>query len=535
MNFAQEKYYLRVSRASDLQNPRERTIYRIFEILPGLGAWGTLGLLIFFSWLRPLWVAFFIISFDLYWIFKTLYLSFHLRAAYRRMKIAVETDWVQKLTSLNPADYSLPVSSWRDVYHLVILPMYKEPFEVVRPSFEALARQDFPKEQMIVVLAVEKRGGEEAMRVAEAIRKEFGPLFFRFLVTCHPDGLQGEIPGKGSNEAWAGRSAKEDVIDPLGIPYERVIVSSFDVDSVSYPSYFSCLTYTYLTTPEPTRASFQPIPLFTNNIWEAPALARIVAFSSTFWHMMNQERPEKHTTFSSHSMSFKALVDIGFWQTNVVSEDSRVFWQCLLYYDGNYRVISLYYPVSMDANVAKTLWGTLRNLYLQQRRWAYGVADVAYYLFGFLKNKKIPLSKKIQYGFFTAEGFHSWATNALIILLFGWLPLFLGGEEFNGTLLSYSLPHVTRFLLTLAMIGIVSSAFTAILLLPPRPPEHGKWKYPLFVFEWCFIPVNMIFLGAFPALEAQTRLLLGKYMGFWFTPKIRKIRSTKSEIRNKFE
>ncbi len=531
INGMEERYYLGAGRAGDLPNAGERRIYRALEMLPGVFVWGTLGILLLGSWLTPAWVAIFVIGFDIYWLFKTLYLSLHLRSSYQQMKRYREKDWIYTLRQLPVSRYSLPVTSWREVYHLIIFPMYREPIEVVRPAFDALAATDYPKERMIVVLAVEERGGEDATRVARAIEKDFGGLFFEFMTTYHPSGLEGEVAGKGSNEAWAGKIVKEKIIDARHIPYEHVAVSVFDVDTVVSPRYFSCLTYHYLTVENPTRTSFQPIPLFINNIWEAPALARVIAFSSTFWHMMNQARPEKKVTFSSHSMSFKALVDIGFWQKNVVSEDSRIFWQCFLFYDGDYRVEPLYCPVSMDANVAKSFWGTMKQLYLQQRRWAYGAGDIPYYLFGFWKNwqyarkgraKKIPLHKIYNYGFYTFEGFWSWGTNALIILIFGFLPLFLGGEEFNLTILSYNLPRITRILLTLAMVGIISSAYTAILLLPPRPPRYGRWHILIQILQWFLVPVNMVVFGAFPAIEAMTRLMLGKYLGFWFTPKIRK-------------
>lgn len=68
----------------------------------------------------------------------------------------------------------------------------------------------------------------------------------------------------------------------------------------------------------------------------------------------------------------------------------------------------------------------------------------------------------------------------------------------------------------------MGSAFFAILLLPPKPINLGKRKYLILVVEWFLLPFIIIFFTAIPALEAQTRLMLGKYMGFWATPKVRK-------------
>ena len=205
----------------------------------------------------------------------------------------------------------------------------------------------------------------------------------------------------------------------------------------------------------------------------------------------------------------------------MVSEDSRIFWQCFLRYNGDYKVVSLYYPVSMDANVASKTWDTFKNVYKQQRRWAYGAENIPYFLFGFIKNKMIPMRKKLYYGFIAVEGNHSWATNAIMLFVLGWLPVIVGGSEFNRTVLSFNLPYLTRMIMTFAMFGLVSSAVLSIVLLPPRPPQFGRLKHFLMIIQWILFPITTIFLGAIPALDAQTRLMIGRYMGFWVTPKSR--------------
>ena len=348
-------YYLKIGKAIDLKNKKEQLLYRALEVLPAFLSFSTLFLLFFLSFKIPFWVAVFVILFDLIWLLRVIYRCFLLMSGYKRMERNIKIDWIKKLKKIPLPHPLLPeVKSWKDIYHLIIFPSYKEPVEILKESFKALLKTDYPKEKMIVVLALEERAGKKAKEIAKEIKKEFGNKFFKFLVTFHPKNLPGEIAGKGANEVFATKEAKRKIIDPLKIPPENIILSSFDADTCVFPKYFSCLTYYYLKAKNPFRKSYQPIPLFLNNIWEVPLFSRVFSFSSTFWNTMNQASPENLVTFSSHSMSFKTVLEIGHKQKNVVSDDSRIFWNCILKFNGNYKTQPLYYPVSMDALAAKS-------------------------------------------------------------------------------------------------------------------------------------------------------------------------------------
>ncbi len=522
-----KKDYLDFSKASDIKNPRDRIFYRVFEILPAAISLGTLLGVLVFSWLLPSFVAVFIICFCFYYLFRILYFSLHQIVGYFRVKKYIKRDWLKELKKIKGRN-------WKDIYHIIILPTYKEGKDIIKESMDALVNSNYPKEKMIIVLAIEQKAGAEAKKTAREVEREYAGKFFKFLVSEHPGNIANEISGKGSNVAWAGKEVKEKLVDRLKIPYEKVLVSTFDVDTKVYPQYFSCVTWHFLTEKNPERASYQPVPVYNNNIWSVPAFSRVVSTSNTFWQMIQQERAEKLTTYSSHSIPGKAFFEVGY-PANVVSDDSRIFWRAYLYYDGDYRVVPIYYLVSMDAVMADSFWRTALNQYKQQKRWAWGCDEIPYIMFGFLKNKKIPLRSKILHLYTMIDGFWSWATAALLLFALGWLPILLGGKNFNFTVLSFNLPILTGRIMTISMVGMIVSAVLSTMLLPPLPKDM-KWFMKLrkksFIFvQWFFLPVTLILFGSLPALDAQIRLMLGRYMGFWVTEKSRDLPVAQKQLK----
>lgn len=512
-------WYLHIARATDLAG-RDARIFRLFEILPAALSAGTLLVFVVLSFSQPKLAAFLTIIFSIYWVFKTFYLSVHLRYNFKRMRHNMALDWNARLAGI-PHDH---------VLHLAIFPLYKEGYEVIAESIEGLLASAWDSKRIALVIAIEERGGEADKETARRIIERYGERFFAAITTVHPADLPGDIPGKGSNMSYAAEEARTRILDAYHVPYEHVLVSAFDVDTVVYPQYFACLTWHFLTAENPARSSFQPVPLFNNNIWHASLLSRVMAYSSSFWQMIQQERPEKLATFSSHAVPFATLHEAGYWQRNVVSEDSRIFWNLFVRFDGDYEVIPLAYPVSMDANVASSIWGTIKNIYRQHRRWTYGAENIPYLLFAFRNNPRISFGKKLRAAFVQIEGFWSLVTNPLILFFVGWLPLFIGGASFNATVLSYNLPVVARLFLTLAMVGLAVSAALCVNLVPPRPADVPRHRRFTMILQWALVPLTMVVFSSVPGLEAQIRLALGRYLGFWVTPKDRAFRRAVSGV-----
>ncbi|TSC63662.1 MAG: Uncharacterized protein G01um1014106_449, partial [Parcubacteria group bacterium Gr01-1014_106] len=475
---------------------RDRFLQRVLEMIPGALAWGTLIGLTILAFLQPLVIAVFLIVYDFYWLVRAVYMGTHLVAGYRTLRWNRGANWRDRLERLRDipeavrsverrieqleermpavtqhserralkralwqermfrndlqrlARISAPsLPSWNDIIHLVVLPTYKEPLSVLTQSLDALVAAEYPKDRLWVVVALEERAGMHTAHTQAALEQRYRGIFGKFVTTVHPDGIAGERQVKSANASYAAREVQK-LFDADGIPYENVIVSNFDADTVAANDYFGALTYTYLVTPDRLRCSYQPLPLYHNNIWDAPAFTRIVSTNSSFWMLTQFMRPEKLVTFSSHSMPFRTLVDVGFWDPTVVSEDSRIFWQCYVQYGGHYRTVPLHTHVSMDVTCASTMHRTFFHQYKQIRRWAWGVENFPFIAKAFLTHREIPLRDRARRMFTLLEGGHSWATAPLILAFLGWIPVLFGHAEFQQTVLAFSLPRLTRTLLT---------------------------------------------------------------------------------------
>lgn len=503
---------LHIGKATDIEDPKNRRLFRFLETIQGGLAWLSLFLVLIFSVITPSIVLYFLLIFVVFTFVLGVYYTIHLFIGFKVTRKHLEIDWMSKVRE---------IKGWEKIYHLVVLPNYEEPYEVMAEGLQSFIDSDYPKDKMIIVLAFEERAGEERKVLAQKLTDEFGDQFFKFLTTFHPDNIEGEMKAKGANDAWGSRKVKELIIDPLGLPYEDIIYSNFDSDTQVYPKYFSCVAYHYLTVDDPTRTSFQPTPFYNNNIWDAPWFSKTSSLTTSIWYIICQERPDELVTYSSHSMSFKALVDVGFKQVNMISEDSRIFWQCFFRYDGDYKTQPLYYPVSMDSNLGKNLWESFKNVYLQRKRWGYP-ENTPYFFYHSLKNKKIPMKRKFWLGVELLFGRWNWAVGSILIFILGWLPIiFAEGGWFSQSLISYTIPKIASRVMTVAMFGLITSVWVSTVILPPYPRGKGPLRYITFLLSWFLVPFQMLILSSIPALDAQTRYMLGKYMGFWVTPKNR--------------
>ena len=139
---------------------------------------------------------------------------------------AVKIDWWQLLKNQN--------SSWSEYKHIIFLPTAGEPQEIVDTTFYNLTQVKYDTKQFIVVLAGEGRFAEHFQPIADYIIQKYESYFHKILVTIHPADIPGDVVGKGSNLYHSGGEVKK-YIDHNNFDYKKLIVSTFDIDTVTHP------------------------------------------------------------------------------------------------------------------------------------------------------------------------------------------------------------------------------------------------------------------------------------------------------------
>lgn len=496
------------------QSETKSRLERGLRFLPASLTLGVFAAILIFSRVAPRVVASLILVYVLYWFLKSILMSAHLISGFRAYRRAIAVDWLHRLES-DP----ITADRWRDIWHVLIVVNANEVLPIVRATLAAIAKTPYPKDRIIVVLANEARYPEVARENRITLTKEFKPVFAEFWTTLHPDGVVGEVRGKGANLTYAGHEIAAK-LRAKGIDPARVLVTTLDADNRVHPQFLPAVTDAYLRHPTPTHASFQPLPMFFNNIWSVPYMIRSVAIGSSFWHMIEATRPYRLRNFSAHTQSLALLQLTDFWSNQTIVEDGHQYWRSLLVTHGRHTVMPIFVPIYQDAVLSpKGQLMTYQEQYLQKLRWAWGASDIPFVLARlWARRRQLPATVWVQAARLV-EGHFSWAATSLILAVFGWVPV-LVNSDFQGTAFSYHFAIFYQRILLFAMAGMVISLIISRLLLPPRPKHTLTGND---VIEWLLTPILLplanIAFGAIPALHAQIRLATGKELGYRITEK----------------
>lgn len=483
---------------------------RLLEFLTGFIPWLILLFPLWGSFFIPVVVAYFVLGFDIYWLYRSIHLAVNTFLGFRQIKKTTSFHWLQQLKK-----QKFP---WQKIHHLVIIPNYKESVHKMEKTITSLANQTFPAKKITLILAMEKKE-KDACEKATFLQKKFIKNFAHFWTTYHPSDIPGETPGKSSNEAWAGKYAQKKLSEETKIPLKNITITTCDADSIFPKDYFSLLTYKFLKAKNPYLLFWQA-PIFQyNNINKLPVIIRILSITSGIIFLSNLVKISKRFfNYSTYSASLKLMSEIGFWDVDVIPEDWHVFLKAFYQTAGKVEIQPLFLPVYTDAPYAKTLRKTFLNRYHQCKREAWGATDIPYAVRLFFQHAEIPLGKRLLRLSVLLESHFTWTTHWFILTLGATIPSILN-PKFNRTIIGYNLSKLSGFVLTLCLFGLLAIIVFDYLLRPKTQKEKTGLFHPLTYLRWLLLPLSGLLFATLPGLEAQTRIMLGKKLKYRVTEK----------------
>lgn len=501
--------------------------YRFFEILPGFLSWLVIALPLILSLISTTLAVFCIIFYLLIFFSRSLAYASRAISGYHTMKVHRKLNWKALNADLDAGKTVAPNvkrPKWHhinlrrlqgkaifkpsDITHAVIIATVNESREVLEPTIQSVIASQYDPEKMLLVIAYEGRAGKEAEDRVKGLVDLYKDKFKHAMAVKHPPNIPGEVIGKGGNVTYAGRELqkylKKAKIDPA-----KVLVTTLDADNRPDPAYFLALTYLYCVVPKPLQASYQPLPMFTNNIWDAPALMRVIATGNNLFYIVGSRRPHTARNFSSHAQPMQALIDMDFWSVRTIVEDGHHFWRSYFHFDGDYRVYPLSIPIYQDAVLAEGYVNTLKAQFVQLRRWTYGASDVAYVASqGFFMKNKLPKADVIAKFLRLLEGHVTWATGPLLIYFAAFIPPLIHPKNLAANELPLIVSQVQRF----GIAGLLATVFVCLFTLPPRPARYKRHRSIFMVLQWVLLPITSLCYGSLAAFNSQTRLMFKRYL-----------------------
>ena len=489
---------------------------RFFEAAPGLITWILLlapaWIPIVFHSTGALFVASAVFVFDIYWVLRAVGVVTGVYGSYIRLRRDGAKDWLALCREeaakggVDPLQY----------FHLAVIPTYTEPYHVLERTVQAIVDTNYPDDRKmvgIITRETDKPGWENVARLKE----KFGSRvrgFYHIKDPLEP----GIVVGKSAAMNWGGRWMVR-VLTDEGYDLSKVLITDLDSDYQVHPQYFAWISWHHAREPLRDYVIWQPVPLFHNNIWQVPMAVRIMSASTSQWQMFLHSRPHRLVAFSSYTCSLDFVEKVGYWDKDVIPEDSRFYWKAFFTFGRKFSVRSVWLPIYGDSPQARDYASTHVSQYNQIKRWAWGITDVPYVMARFFKHPEIPFWLRFRRFMNLFLNHLNWIFLP-VLLLFGFsVPIWVS-TDFSLTDLGQTLWAISGVLLGITFSTVVFFLYVEIRMLPPMPSAWPRAKRALVYVQYFMYPMVGIVLSVLPALEAHTRLLFGRYLEYRVTEKV---------------
>lgn len=354
--------------------------------------------------------------------------------------------------------------SYKDLFHIVLVPAYKEDKEDLYEEKVISTRKSKIADAISVVFVLEQND-EKAQEIVSKLEKRYDNVF----MIVHPP-EEGIVRGKSSAMAYAGkmigsirykrefelpekanentRKHTKEFIEKFRnlVKDKEVVIHDTDIDYWFPHNYFEYFTKVYLETENRKRAVFQPIIALINNLDKVRFFSRNIGLSTTYESINSNFSAILRSAFSAYAVSLDLLDKVGYWRADVIQEDSALYWKIRTKLGHrNVKIVPLSMPVFGNAIEGTTWRKEFDAQWKQLARWGIGTSDMADI---WLSNA--PVKEKL-YSIPWWIKFHLlWETTGIIGLLTMALSMALGYGPVPGIV------YFASYILTLIGMSVTS-------------------------------------------------------------------------------
>jgi hypothetical protein len=389
-------------------------------------------------------------------------------------------------------------------YHLITIAVYNEEIEIIQKSLDSIISQDYEKDKILISISIEeRRSTSPAIKLKNEIEKIYRDKV-KLSVTIHPFGLDNEVPGAGSNKAWAEKNGVQ-LIHDNNIDIENVIVTIPDADTTFNLNYFKILAGKWTKSKKRNNQFFQTnFYKFDRSYLDANIFTRILSsglsisiLSSSFL------RPKARYTFSCFSLSLSTLIKCDFTDPSIPIDDTTIFLRAIEKLDGDFECSLINSEIYVRPTFGKNYLDSLNEQYKQYKRWGWGVIAFLDLLSILKHNKKISFTRKLNLFFTAIEVF--FVNKIIPILVF--ISLYL--LKVNDQIFDDETIEFINLLLILNLLTLIPTLITKFLVVPK--PKFGL-NYFFFLIKLVIeMPISAITLftfGFIPYLHAALEIMI---------------------------
>lgn len=440
--------------------------------------------------------------------------------------------WTSKLDNKEKRTLA---EKFNDLRHVVIVPTYREPLNVLRKTLNTLVAQTCAKDKVIVVIATEKND-KEAIEKVEALIEEYSKNLLGLFYTVHEKISPVETDGKSSNLAWCARCVQHTILEKWNYVPEQILVTVCDADTYFDEQFCECLSYTHAQNMEPYNCTYQSAENEFPNIWMVPTLVRVKAVvdSINMLGMLSSKYAVPYP-YVCYSQSLRTIMDVNGWDVDVVPDDFHHFMKCFFKKDGHFRLVPIFMLTGNNAQEHTNWFSAMRSRYRRAKRDAWGVIDLSYILSQWYQKRNV-LDKHGAFMLFVdvIEHHVSWSSYFLTVMLGGMMSAWL-----NPELETYPFGIGIRAMALIAFgpilfatwAYIVCDFYVRMFLVQDRKYFEANsaplWWQITSQVQWLLMPLADFIFAAVAALDAQL------HMALW--PKMSGYRVSKTVDRSNLE